>query len=205
MKSETSPESSHSQASRRRWPQGPVLTLLSVLALAAAAHGEDSQTRWAELLQGSQFELCREYERGLQEWQARRSYCGVALPSGNDDFRLPRWETMDPADNMDLVRTIFYWSNARNNPHWDYKYYLERQAVERDIVPDMLARLWEPASADVQSLIAEGRIKLERSRLDLNFDGKSEPVYRMTPVFLNPNFGKRLCSGIWPPSKPTLW
>lgn len=161
-----------------------------MLTLAAAAQGDDSQFQWTELLKGSQFELCREYERGLEEGQARRTYCGVALPSGNADFRLPKWESMDPAEHMDLVRDIFYWVNSRSNGLWDYKYYLERQAAERDIVPDMLARVWEPAKADVERLIAEGRIKLERGRLDLNFDGKAEPVYRMTAVFLNPLFGK---------------
>lgn len=178
------------QAVRFTWALIALCGVSNGAGLAAAGQSGAGQTPWAEILDGSRFELCREYHRGLEEGQARRNYCGVALPAGNGDFRLPKWEAMEPAAHMDLVRDIFYWANASLNRLWDHKYYLEHQAGQRDIVPDMLARLWEPARSEIEALVAEGRIKLERARLDMNFDGKAEPVYRMTPILLNPSFGR---------------
>ncbi len=137
-----------------------------------------------EITNGAQLELCREYARGLQEYNAPYRYCGVALPSGNSDFRLPKWEDLDPAENMDLVREIFYWTNASQNYLWSYKDFLKRQVYKPDIVPSMFDALWEPAKADVERLLADGRIILQRSSFDTNFDGKSESVYRMTPVLV---------------------
>lgn len=137
------------------------------------------------IVRGDSFELCHEYLRGLQEYNAPYyGYCGVAMPLENTDFLLPIWEDLDPAKNMNLVREIFYWTNAKFNYLWDYSYFLKRQRYEREIVPEMIDRLWEPAKADVMRLVAQGRIALQQSQLDLNFDGESEPVYRMTPLAL---------------------
>ncbi|MDH3230651.1 MAG: hypothetical protein OEN55_12745 [Alphaproteobacteria bacterium] len=136
------------------------------------------------IVRGTQLEICREYSRSLREHNATYNYCGVALPSGNSDFQLPNWEDIDPAAHMDLVREIFYWTNAKFNYLWDNASFLKRQMNVREIVPEMFDAMWNPARADVERLVVGGSVTLQRSQLDLNFDGDSEPVYRMTPLLL---------------------
>jgi hypothetical protein len=130
---------------------------------------------------GSRLELCRAYERGIREWKAPYRACGIAIPSGDRNFRAPKWEILDPAQHMDLVRDIYYWANL-NHAEVGRDNYYDRQARSVDILPDLLEQIWNPARSEIEQLISEGRVKLQRSRLDIDFDGKSEFVYRMSPI-----------------------
>lgn len=143
---------------------------------------------------GAQYEICRAYWEGMKERQAPVRYCGIALPSKSREFSLPLWEPIDPGQHMDLVREIFYWSNINQGQvGWDN--YYNRQLQTDAILPDLLEKVWSSSSSEVERLVSVGKIRLERSVIDIDFDGKRETVYRMTPVYGPDGYKRRIPAG----------
>jgi hypothetical protein len=121
------------------------------------------------------------------------SDCGFPFPSGNSDFSLLQWEPLDPAQHEALISDIFYWHNALNSREWDYATFHDLQLSRRyrEINQEMKSKVWGPASAFVDELIAQGRFRLERAHVEMIVPGGGPFwLYRMTPVFLNRTVSK---------------
>lgn len=125
--------------------------------------------------------VCSTFERVLQEHKVNNiSYCGVAIPTDDPDYRLPEWTDLLPLQNMDLVKTFYYWPNmgsSRTLPL--YQQQMQDMSV---ILPELLDLFWPKAEATILGFIEEGRITLQYSRFDIDGDGIDENVYRMTPL-----------------------
>jgi hypothetical protein len=133
------------------------------------------------IVEGSQYQLCEDYAAELQEHRATtRKYCGVAIPLENPDYVLMSWENIDPAENMDLVKTMYYWLDFGSEVGDEF---YRRQMIDlSEIDEEILALYWPKAEAQVLTLIQQGDVELQRSRFDIDFDGVREDVYRMTPL-----------------------
>lgn len=147
----------------------------------------------AELALGERNEMCRELQRGVSEWHMKDSDCGFPFPSGNSEFSLLQWEPLDPAQHETLISDIFYWHNALGSREWDYSTFRHLQLSRRyrDVNLEMKAKVWDPAQEFVRGLIADGRLHLDRARVQMTVPG-GPPfwLYRMTPVGLNRNMFK---------------
>lgn len=165
----------------------------TIVAAPSIAQSEGSKASRppirVEMTDGGRNALCRAITIGLTEWHVRSpSYCGFPMPSDDKDFRLPRWESIDPANNMAIVSEIFYLSNLSIASVGQEDFY--RQLHSADILSNLLEQIWPPARPEVERLIVSGKVLLQRSAMDFDHDGKREPVYRMTYVYRPFQFGK---------------
>ena len=154
-----------------------LVLLQALLYRPANSYGENA----IKITHGLDYELCQDYRKALIENQIEDSnYCGVSMPQDNADFSEIQWEDLNPIKHMNVVKSVYFWGNLyRNTLHIeDYK----QQLKEPDIRPELLASLWKPAEKGVLKLIREGRVILQVSSFDADYDGNRETVYRMTPI-----------------------
>lgn len=130
---------------------------------------------------GSQFSICQDYAQVLQEHRApTANYCGVAVPIENSDYGLPVWRDIDPAQNMEIIRKMYYWYNLRSTI--DSELYHQQFQDVSVIMPELLELVWTPVEEKVIQLISEGQIYLQEGNFDVDFDAENERVYRMSDI-----------------------
>lgn len=113
-----------------------------------------------DLIKGQQFELCRAYERNLNSFSHELPMaCERKFDPDLEEFWQPNWETLNPAQHMDLIRETLVVK---------YKF-----RPTEDI--DGRWNRWRPK---LQEKIRNGEVKLSRTEVDVNHDGINEIVYR---------------------------
>lgn len=133
------------------------------------------------VVRGEQYEICQEYAAELREHNVSGSnYCGIAIPLDNPNYRLPEWTDMNPAENMELVKTFYYWHNMSSSR--THELYAQQESDGSVIVPELLDLYWPKAETQVLALVESGAVQLQASQFDIDFDGVVETVYRMTPL-----------------------
>lgn len=152
--------------------------------------------------------LCSGIALGLRQHSMSPVYiCGVPFPKASPPgnffgfWRVPPWRSMDPANNIDLVKEMFFWANDRERALG--KEDSARQKLSGTIIPDIFDKLWATSEERVKALIAAGRVQLQRSQFDYDNDGADETVYRMTTLLVlkrgqPPVFGGRPCRTVVP-------
>jgi hypothetical protein len=130
---------------------------------------------------GEELELCQKVSNVYDLAQAiDPNYCGLPIPVDDPDFKLPKWENLEPNSNMKLVRNMYYWHNLWNRHGKDL---FEQQMLDKsDINEELLAKIWKPVEKQIHMLIQENIITLQKSHFDADFDGIAEDIYRMTPL-----------------------
>lgn len=132
---------------------------------------------------GEQYELCQDYAAELIKHDvSSANFCGVAIPLDNPNYRLPEWTDLNPSENLELVKTFYYWHNMGSSR--SHELYREQMNDKSKIIPALLDLYWPKAEAQVLALVASGDIQLQTSRFDIDFDGVIETVYRMTPLII---------------------
>lgn len=160
------------------------IPLIQNCVLQAAEPATELPEVEVSIVEGSQYQLCQDYAAELKAHKATtRNHCGVAIPVDNPDYVLMSWEAIDPATNIELVKTMYYWRNFGRSVGAEL---YDRQNVDRSkIDEEILAIYWTKVEAQVLALIKEGKVDLQHSRFDIDFDGANEDVYRMTPIERN--------------------
>jgi hypothetical protein len=113
------------------------------------------------LIEGKQYELCREYAKNLAAFPdlSDKTYEWPLDPKLKD-FAKPRWEAVDVQQHMDIVKTLYIWS---------YRGYEGRFDPEQ---------IWQSKSAEVLADIARDTVRLEMAKIDFNHTGSADIVYR---------------------------
>jgi len=134
------------------------------------------------LSKGGQFDLCQALERGLAQLPpiVNISLCEAPLEPGNSDFQRPIWEAIDPLANLDVVKEIYTWSRYPGGR--EIQPYLDEMRRSRSTPQHIIDEVWAPVEQDVLALIEAGVFHLQRAHFDINHDGKSETVYRMSII-----------------------
>lgn len=155
-----------------------IRALADVLA-APAKPGEAAPRACYRIVSGARFAMCRSFTKNLNRICAGKPLaCESRIhPEFAKDFWYPKWEPLDPAKNLEIIAEIVR-SHVRRPDDPGCKGECEaewREQQWREHEPELLKRL------------AAGRVKLWRTRIDLNVpihsylapERKDELVYRL--------------------------
>jgi hypothetical protein len=107
----------------------------------------------------------------------------VPLPKDNPDFSIPSWDIIDPIKNNDLAIELYLETlDWRRHGRYGESYpeitsdnlRNEEPRISRGTFPDHLRNY------RFLDLLSTNQIRIEHTRLDINFDGKSEDIYRLS-------------------------
>lgn len=155
-------------------PGGPLravtaLALVAGLAGASAeAPAQDADVQAGSvgrftLSKGGQYTLCRDFAENLRLLEPLpEDACNIPIDPRFTDFREIRWESLEPAENLDLLREIVIRIADRTG----------------DLDEEGQRRVWEEQRPALMQRIDAGDVELGRAAFDLNHDGTRDTVYR---------------------------
>jgi len=138
----------------------------------------------------------------------RINACEFPITPKANGFTKPKWEVLDPAAHMDIVREIFmhrvFWRYYRA-PHTNPLPSQEEKDKAWNHDPQdpafHLFREKAPGGLVVRYTLREylnmGAARLERARFDLDFDGKPDTVYRFLRGSCDTNHPQTLGGVSW--------
>lgn len=138
------------------------------------AEPEGSATGHYTLVDGFNHLVCRDLTDNLNrhpEWPPLA--CGMRVDNISSKFSMPVWESLEVRANLPLFRQA---SKDSSSP-----------AADRVLGPS--------AERFFQEQLTAGHVKIERTRIDINKDGRKETLYRLTVRSCDPadpndfNFG----------------
>jgi hypothetical protein len=116
-----------------------------------------------ELDYGHQFKLCHAYEQNLKSFpNLGRLDHEWPLNPALQEFRKPRWRSVDARADLEIIKTMFLW---RTDP------YERIEAMKAEAK-------WQEELPRTLELIENRQVRLETTRVDFDADGKSDRVYR---------------------------
>lgn len=128
---------------------------------------ENSQSE-ITIVRGEQYEICQDYAAELREHNVSSSnYCGIAIPLDNPNYRLPEWTDLNPSENMELVKTFYYWHNM--NGSRTHELFPQQDNDRSVIIPELFDLYWPKAEAQVLALIESGAVQMQTSRFDIDY------------------------------------
>jgi hypothetical protein len=153
-----------------------------VWALASASSADAGSFG---LVRGKRYELCREYEKNLRSFPRLSESTGQwPLDPKLLDFKKPQWETVDARQHLDVMKTLFF----RN------------YGPGRQVGSATPEEIWEQHAKAVFDGLADGSVRLERARFDVDNDGHADTVYRYfssLPAHLRSSWKTRQQNGYW--------
>lgn len=112
---------------------------------------------------GKRYDLCRAYEQNLRSFPELSSTTHVwPLDRQLTEFRQPHWQSVDPRDHLEVIQTIYLWSEDPQ-AKWD---------------GSAAKNAWNAKEKSVLDQIKSGLVQLDRARIDFNNDGRLDTVYR---------------------------
>lgn len=139
------------------------------------------------LEKGKQFALCRRLEANLDRFPDFNwgNFCFLPFDPSFPMFSRPKWESLDPKENLGIVREIFLQKKFFRQVmlgHGPQPSEEEREKAWRDGRNHYSRRLADGSSAGatIHEYLEEGVIRLERGRVDMDNDGDGDIVYRFS-------------------------
>ncbi|VAX12441.1 hypothetical protein MNBD_GAMMA24-146 [hydrothermal vent metagenome] len=133
-------------------------TLLPVLAILLLGQSLAHAGEYF-LIERESYQLCRDLVKNFNHFKDDEPMvCELKFYPGYKDFRLPKWEEINPKQYTDT---------------------LERLLV------DETKYSWPAGIPGLKKRINEGKVKLWRSRIDINFDGRKNTIYKMQEYACN--------------------
>jgi hypothetical protein len=167
-----------------RWIVSALL-ICGVACFGTASASEVAQDRpevEVTVTRGEEYQICKDIAAEYRRLRVRNlglpSHCGIPLPTGNPEYVLIEWTDLDLLENLDVVKTMYYWRNFR--PSIPSSEYYKQGADRSRPDPEFFALYWSEAEAQVRALIEAGKVELQHSRFDVDFSGDKEDLYRMT-------------------------
>lgn len=152
-----------------------LLSILLALAHPGVAYGQGAIRPGYET-------VCADFDRVLAEKNvSNANYCGVAISLDDPRYSLPDWQDLDPLENIEIVKTMYYWKNGISGARSHELFPSQMQDVSK-IIPELMDLYWPKAEAQVLDFIARGEVVLLFTMLDADGDGDEETVYRMSPL-----------------------
>jgi len=117
-----------------------------------------------KLVRGSQFELCREFEKNLNSFKAEPPMvCERKINPRFTDFRKPNWKQVDAKKYINILEQLIR--------------YTQRHRTE-----EQFQQAWGRLNKQIDS----GQVTLQMSYFDLDHNGRKEPVMKLTGLGCNP-------------------
>jgi hypothetical protein len=109
-----------------------------------------------ELVKGKGVEVCEAYKKNLNSFNyADPMNCTREIGPQQKDLSKPQWQTLDANENFALVQT-----------------------VDRFLQPPNYERVTEGYLENLKQRVANGGVVMSLAEIDVNNDGKAEPVLR---------------------------
>lgn len=140
------------------------ITKEALLAGAAIALIGVAQAAEYQLVEGDQYELCRDLERNLNTFKDEPPMvCGIRLNPEFEDFRVPAWEPMRAKDHVGLLKQM-YW--AKYSGLGGY-------------TPEIIAEEWRKYLPELKQKIERGQVQIAKGHFDIEHDSDKESVVRL--------------------------
>jgi hypothetical protein len=135
------------------------------------------------LIEGKQYELCREYAENLAAFPqlSDKTYEWPLGPKRRSFSKL-RWKAVDVQEHMDIVKTLYTWNYRGYGGQFD---------------PE---QIWQSRSSEVRADIAQHGVRLDMAKADFNHTGSTDTVYRYfheLPARDQANSGGTQKEGYW--------
>lgn len=116
------------------------------------------------LEKGSQCTLCQTLKREFENITiSEKRFCNLSIFLNNSRFTKISWLPLDISSNLEVAREIF----------------LRYQLGLDFLVQEKRQSFWKNNQSVFKSQVEKGILKIERARFDLDYDKKSETVYRL--------------------------
>ena len=137
--------------------------------------------------------FCSEIARGLEALQLTKlNFCGVAVPPGSEDFSFPEWQSLEPSEHLELMRTAVLWNSLDINtadPDRQLKFSELNEIIRSgQIPPEIRAHLMDGIAAELDAQLLKAELAV--AHVDLNGDGLPDTLYRMTPLHRGSHYKK---------------
>jgi hypothetical protein len=125
--------------------------------------------------------LCAALERGFKEWKINKfGFCGVPHPIADKDFTFRDWQVVDNKEHIHIIEQMFLWGSYRRYDNFMGSGKIAEFARNGGFPEEMVQNMLGPLKEDLHNRL--NKITLEKARFDINFDGKKDDIYRMTPI-----------------------
>ncbi len=147
----------------------PVDDLSGHTAKRPVAAPEAQPGKCYRLTEGHRFPLCRAYVNDLNRFcEDSALRCDFKVhPDYARDLARPAWEDVDPREHVGLIAQ---WAQSYFSVPSECKNECERERREKN---------WQEFKVKFDDALNAGRVRLQRARVDLNYDGIKELVYRL--------------------------
>jgi len=157
------------------------IPLIQTGVLQAAESAAELPEVAATIVLGGEYQICHDAAEELVLHRASyQLHCGIPVPTSNPDYKLMEWETLDPMQNLELVKTIYYWSVLGREAGAEAANKQAKNPMEID--PELFALYWPKAENQMLEFMRSDSFSLQHGSFDLDHDAINEDVYRMTPA-----------------------
>lgn len=147
------------------------ITRQALLAGAAIALMSAAQAGEYKLIEGGQYELCRDLERNLNTFKDEPPMvCGIRINPDFEDFDVPDWEPMQAKDHVNLLKQLFWEQNIHKGGY----------------TPKAVAKEWKKYKFVLAEKISLGTVHLWKAQFDIDHDGKMDAVIKVADDQCNP-------------------
>ncbi len=139
--------------------------------------------------------ICTLMAKSMEQYRIKTyGYCGVPLPKGDPDFTLPKWKPLNTREYLDILEKVVIRGSALRGRSFSngYKLLNEKKfltikdyadfAYNGVVSKALRQKYWGEFKADILKQI--DKIELYSTEVDIDLDGQTEILYRMTPVYI---------------------
>jgi hypothetical protein len=161
-------------------------TAFIAAAIASSAQAEDTSLRDARLEfgeVGADVPLCAALiEAARKRLSEGLNQCSPPIPADDARFGQVKWQALEPADHMEIMKQMFVWNVVSGN------WIPNSQSISRElekgppINPTLMQDVWDRYGHNYPDLINAGKVQLQGATVDLAPDASSISVYRTNLV-----------------------